>query len=355
MNKPQAAFFAVIPGSVRYDEKLPHGAKLLYGEITALCNKEGYCWAGNEYFANLYQVNEKTIRNWIGKLRESGHIKVIFNYVPGKKEIQSRYIYLGKADSVQNIDLNVPKEPEVGKISSPRMEKNCHTSGKNLPEVGKISSKGMEKICRDNNTCNNTNTTTITPHTQETDLDSLSTVEKVVAAHISAKELKDSLAVLDNRLYFSQDFYQKAADFMFKNKLDLKYISWLHDYCVSRKPDSFKSYYFSVFCEDNLADEYKASLQPVSKPKPPVQPVICPACGAAHVRDDNSCPSCGLPDNPMPDDILLYRELHDFSPEKRNEYLSREENICDELSGDYITKNAMIIALKQEYGLTVVT
>ena len=425
MNKPQAAYFAVIPASVRYDKKVPHGAKLLYGEISALCNKEGYCWAGNDYFVKLYQVNEKTIRNWIGKLRDSGHIKVSFTYVKGKKEIECRYIYLCEAISINksnkktkqitpdesetrkifsktvennfhtnskdhpNIekhstnkknklqktvqittkkpDLSTVSDlcmennfhtpgknlPEVGKISSPRMENNCHTSGKNLPEVGKISSKGMEKNCRDNNTCNNTCTTTTTPHQHEQDMNSLPTVEKVVAAHISANELKDTLAVLDNRLYFRQNFYQEAADFMFKYKLDLKYTSWLHDYCVSQNPKTFKNYYFSVFFEDNLAEEYKASLQPVSKPKPPPQPVICPVCGVAHGRDDESCPACGLPKNPSQDDILLYSELFLFSPEKRNEYLSREEIICGDLSGDIFKKKEMLAVLKLEYGLTV--
>lgn len=72
--KEQPSYYAVIPASVRYDETLTANAKLLYGEITALCQKEGYCWASNAYFAELYGVSNGTVSRWIGQLEASGHI-----------------------------------------------------------------------------------------------------------------------------------------------------------------------------------------------------------------------------------------------------------------------------------------
>ena len=90
MDKP--AYYANIPATVRYDKRLTPNAKLLYGEITALCNQEGYCWAMNAYFADLYGVSKTSISAWIGNLKEAGHITVQMNYKESSKHILNRYI-----------------------------------------------------------------------------------------------------------------------------------------------------------------------------------------------------------------------------------------------------------------------
>tara|TARA_R100000742_G_C4279010_1_gene102656 strand:- start:3640 stop:4266 length:627 start_codon:yes stop_codon:yes gene_type:complete len=66
-------YYAIIPAHVRYAKIKPH-AKLLYGEITALSNKEGYCFASNKYFADLYSVTKNTISLWIKELETNKFI-----------------------------------------------------------------------------------------------------------------------------------------------------------------------------------------------------------------------------------------------------------------------------------------
>ena len=93
-KKENPGFYAIIPATVRYDNTLPQGAKLLYGEISALANKTGSCWAQNAYFAGLYDTSERTIIFWINRLREGGHINIRFEYYPDSKKIKKRYISL---------------------------------------------------------------------------------------------------------------------------------------------------------------------------------------------------------------------------------------------------------------------
>jgi len=74
MNE-KPSYYAIIPANVRYSDLKPN-AKLLYGEITALSNKHGFCFASNNYFAELYNVNKNTISSWISELNKKGFITV---------------------------------------------------------------------------------------------------------------------------------------------------------------------------------------------------------------------------------------------------------------------------------------
>ncbi len=90
--KENPNYYAIIPANVRYDKELPDKAKLLYGEIIALSDKEGYCWATNNYFANLYGVSKMTISRLIKQLANKKYIEVEIKYKKDSKEIEGRYI-----------------------------------------------------------------------------------------------------------------------------------------------------------------------------------------------------------------------------------------------------------------------
>ena len=73
--KEKPTYYAIIPASVRYSSLKPN-AKLLYGEITALSNKLGYCYATNNYFSDLYNVSKNTISSWLSDLNKAGFIAI---------------------------------------------------------------------------------------------------------------------------------------------------------------------------------------------------------------------------------------------------------------------------------------
>lgn len=75
MKDSQSNYYAVIPANVRYSS-VPPNAKLLYGEITALANKEWFCWASNQYFADLYSVSKSTVSEWVSLLHKEWFIDV---------------------------------------------------------------------------------------------------------------------------------------------------------------------------------------------------------------------------------------------------------------------------------------
>lgn len=67
------SYYAIIPANVRYSSITPN-AKLLYGEITALCSKSGVCWASNGYFAALYDTSPRAVQRWISELKDAGFL-----------------------------------------------------------------------------------------------------------------------------------------------------------------------------------------------------------------------------------------------------------------------------------------
>lgn len=143
MESVTKAYYAIIPANIRYDSNIPPNAKLLYGEITALCNEKGYCWATNDYFAKLYNVSKTSISKWISCLIDNGYIARKFEYKDGTKEIQTRFLSL----------LNTPIEE---KLNTPLTKVNDGIEEKlNTP----IEEKLKDNNTVFNNTINNTTNT----------------------------------------------------------------------------------------------------------------------------------------------------------------------------------------------------
>lgn len=87
----QPGYYAILPASVRYDDRINSSQKVFFSEITALSNKRGYCSASNNYFARLYKVSKSTISAWVRGLSDAGHIRV--DYIRAENIIVQRRMY----------------------------------------------------------------------------------------------------------------------------------------------------------------------------------------------------------------------------------------------------------------------
>ena len=93
-------YYAIIPATVRYDSNLKPAEKLLYGEITALANIKGYCYASNRYFASLYNVTLHTVSQWISHLEKLQYITLEM-IRDSNKVIKERRIYINDIPYIQ--------------------------------------------------------------------------------------------------------------------------------------------------------------------------------------------------------------------------------------------------------------
>lgn len=141
-------YYAIIPASVRYDKKLSMGTKLLYGELTALSNKFGFCFATNEYLADLYSVDSRTISRWISELNDNGFIMVQM------VNLYERKIYIteqgGTTKMSWGVDKNVvggyDKNVVPNTTSSNTTSNTCAKAQVEPDKKAKYTEKGAEII-----------------------------------------------------------------------------------------------------------------------------------------------------------------------------------------------------------------
>ena len=125
-DKPN--YYAIIPANVRYSSLKPN-AKLLYGEITALSSKLGYCFASNNYFAELYGVSKNTVSRWLSDLKKLGFITIKIERNTNK-EIVKRIIGIDK-----KVDNPIDKIVKENNTSNNTTSNNITIKEKFISEV----------------------------------------------------------------------------------------------------------------------------------------------------------------------------------------------------------------------------
>src|SRR5699024_2609149 len=144
MDKELPSYYSIIPATVRYDENLKANEKLMYGEITALASKNGFCWAENRYFAELYNVHKITISKWLKNLDDKGYIRTELKYVHGTKQVSKRYIYIN--DTPISKKTNTPINEKVNTPISQNAKEELSTTSNNNTRDNKSTSRSKLKF-----------------------------------------------------------------------------------------------------------------------------------------------------------------------------------------------------------------
>lgn len=131
-------YYAIIPAPVRYCKKLKANEKLMFGELTALANEKGFCFASNDYFANLYDVSKTSVSKWISNLEKNKFIRLKMIYQKGTKQIKERRIYIAPL-------LKKTSIPIEEKLNTPIEEKLKVNIYNNINNIKKEYSTKSEK------------------------------------------------------------------------------------------------------------------------------------------------------------------------------------------------------------------
>jgi len=361
-----------IPGDVLCDGRLSDGAKIMYGKISRLSLKTGFCPAGNSFLDGT--ISGRNASRFIAELKESGYI-VIEN-----EKSKYRKIFICPIDS-----MAYPADAD-GDSTSPNL------AGSNSPDASYLSGKPgtystEEKIYPANSGAVDKNDNSTSPdlagfehlprqirRSYETTSPNLADKQVVVVDIyknttttkppesssepapadeniLAASSIKNALLKLNNTLIFDNLFYNKAALFMYDNGLDINYLSWLYRHCLLKEPKYFNGFYYTLFTKDNIAEEYKAGSASVKNDDRVTPRIYCPVCGAVRVND--TCPSCGLPEFPSEKDLFYYQKLYSFPPEKREDFINKQKSIFKEFENnkDFKYFGVMLRKLEHEFGL----
>ena len=148
------SYWAVLPAEIRYDDRLPAAAKLLYAEISSLTWKDGYCWADNAYFAGLYRITEHSVRRLLAALAELGYIR-IEEKRENHNRLVSRRIFAGLnplSAASEPLDKNVQRVDPLDKIVQPLdkiVQRHFINNNQEIIPIGDRVMKTLESLPRD--------------------------------------------------------------------------------------------------------------------------------------------------------------------------------------------------------------
>jgi hypothetical protein len=117
-------FDACLPSDVRYDSNLSPITKLIYAEIRALSTKHGFCYAKNEYFEKVFEIDKRTLQRALKQLSENDYIQIF----------KARNDVNGKVYRIITLPGSKFKSKNATKMSQKERQKCREKRDKNVPQ-----------------------------------------------------------------------------------------------------------------------------------------------------------------------------------------------------------------------------
>ena len=115
--------YAVCSNQWAIDKEIKNELGLLL-IISSLCADKGYCWATNEYLANLFEESHENISRKIKKLEDKGYINI--DYERNGTQITKRIITIDKI-------INGNHSPLIKKSTA--IDKNVKENNTNIKNI----------------------------------------------------------------------------------------------------------------------------------------------------------------------------------------------------------------------------
>ena len=119
-----------LDGAMKNVDSVPPSGRIIYAEVCALAQKEGYCFASNKYFATVYHLTVQSASRLLNMLKKQGFLEI--TYGTDERGYRKRYIKPKREDGVtkmrrttsQNcetlisVNVNNNKKRDKDKLSS---------------------------------------------------------------------------------------------------------------------------------------------------------------------------------------------------------------------------------------------
>lgn len=204
-------YLAWLTPKIRFDKNISDKAKLIYAELCSLSTAYGYAFPSNEFLAELYGVNTRTITRILSELSDNNYIKIT---VAKNKKGSLRKIYIlenssGKIEEKEN----KMEEKATRQKCLPPLDKNVHTH----------PTKMSSAIINNNTSNNNTSINKERYIDSKNNIDSQETKKEKISLSIS----KDDVINLSKENNLDTDvsekfyYYYKSRNWKVNNNFEI--------------------------------------------------------------------------------------------------------------------------------------